>query len=172
MAQPADCEQGRRLFASIRDDANHWSRHARSRNAVRLERTRVAMKEHQPLLAGHRDVAYSPPFAPQAPLQLQTRLSHRYRRKPCIPMHLPVYAICNDSENVECSDGIGPTDLASRTTGRIPFDATVHWWPGFETPVVRLMFALASRHHLRVVSAGNPSAGYGGRCVGALRPPV
>ena len=32
------------LFASIIDDAQHWSRHARSHNAAWLERTKVALK--------------------------------------------------------------------------------------------------------------------------------
>ena len=42
--QPADQEQARSLFDSILEDAKHWSRHARSHNAVWLERTKVAMK--------------------------------------------------------------------------------------------------------------------------------
>jgi hypothetical protein len=42
--QPDDREQARSLFASIIDDAQHWSRHARSHNAAWLERTRAALK--------------------------------------------------------------------------------------------------------------------------------
>lgn len=42
--QPADREQARSLFASIIDDAKHWSRFARSHNAAWLERTKVALK--------------------------------------------------------------------------------------------------------------------------------
>lgn len=42
--QPDDREQARSLFASIIDDAQHWSRHAWSRNATWLERTKVALK--------------------------------------------------------------------------------------------------------------------------------
>lgn len=42
--QPADREPARSLFASIIDDAKHWSRFARSHNAAWLERTKVAMK--------------------------------------------------------------------------------------------------------------------------------
>ena len=42
--QPDDREQARSLFASIIDDAQHWSRHARSHNAAWLERTKVALK--------------------------------------------------------------------------------------------------------------------------------
>lgn len=37
-------EQARSLFASIIDDAQHWSRHARSHNATWLERAKVALK--------------------------------------------------------------------------------------------------------------------------------
>lgn len=46
MAQPQadDREQARSLFASIIDDAQHWSRHARSHNAAWLERTKAALK--------------------------------------------------------------------------------------------------------------------------------
>lgn len=32
------------LFASIIDDAQHWSRHARSHNAAWLERTKAALR--------------------------------------------------------------------------------------------------------------------------------
>lgn len=42
--KPADREQARSLFASIIDDAQHWSRHARSHNAAWLERTKAALK--------------------------------------------------------------------------------------------------------------------------------
>ena len=42
--QPDDREQARSLFASIIDDAQHWSRHARSHNAAWLERTKVALQ--------------------------------------------------------------------------------------------------------------------------------
>ena len=42
--QPDDREQARSLFASIIDDAQHWSRHARSHNAVWLDRTKAALK--------------------------------------------------------------------------------------------------------------------------------
>ncbi len=42
--QPDDREQARSLFASIIDDAQHWSRHARSHNATWLERTKAALK--------------------------------------------------------------------------------------------------------------------------------
>ncbi|CAM0118360.1 hypothetical protein SMG44B_10065 [Stenotrophomonas maltophilia] len=42
-SQPDDREQARSLFASIIDDARHWSRHARSHNAAWLERTKVAL---------------------------------------------------------------------------------------------------------------------------------
>ena len=42
--QPDDREQARSLFASIIDDAQHWSRHARSHNAAWLERTKAALK--------------------------------------------------------------------------------------------------------------------------------
>lgn len=42
--QPADREKARSLFASITDDARHWSRHARSHNAAWLERSKAAMK--------------------------------------------------------------------------------------------------------------------------------
>ena len=41
---------------------------------------------------------------------------------------------------------------------------------GLRTPELMLMYALASRRHLSVAPAGNPSAGYGGRCVGAFGP--
>lgn len=41
---------------------------------------------------------------------------------------------------------------------------------GLRTPELMLMYALASRRHLSVAPAGNPSAGYGGRCVGAFAP--
>lgn len=43
---------------------------------------------------------------------------------------------------------------------------------GLRTPELMLMYALASRRHLSVAPAGNPSAGYGGRGVGVLYPPV
>lgn len=46
------------------------------------------------------------------------------------------HAVCNDSENVDKDDGIGPNALASRLTGRIPSHATENGWSGFETPVV------------------------------------
>nr|WP_286075875.1 hypothetical protein [Stenotrophomonas sp. 59] len=42
--QPDGREQARTLFASIIDDAQHWSRHARSHNAAWLERTKAASK--------------------------------------------------------------------------------------------------------------------------------
>ncbi|GMR25908.1 hypothetical protein STENOSP10_01270 [Stenotrophomonas sepilia] len=32
------------MFASIIDDVQHWSRHARSHNAAWLERTKAALK--------------------------------------------------------------------------------------------------------------------------------
>ncbi len=41
--QPDDREQARILFASIIDDAQHWSA-PRSHNATWLERTKVALK--------------------------------------------------------------------------------------------------------------------------------
>ena len=44
--QPDDREQARSLFASIIDDAQHWSRHARSHNAAWLERTKAALKSY------------------------------------------------------------------------------------------------------------------------------
>lgn len=49
LAQPdaADREKSRSLFASVLEDARHWSRHARSHNAVWLERSNAAMKELQ-----------------------------------------------------------------------------------------------------------------------------
>lgn len=48
MAQPQSAYrgQGRTLFDSIIDDAQHWSRHARSHNAASLERTKAALKGH------------------------------------------------------------------------------------------------------------------------------
>ena len=47
LAQPdaADREKSRSLFASVLDDARHWSRHARSHNAPWLERAKARMKE-------------------------------------------------------------------------------------------------------------------------------
>jgi hypothetical protein len=42
--QPDDHEKARTSFTSIIDDAQHWSRHARSHNAAWLERTKVALK--------------------------------------------------------------------------------------------------------------------------------
>jgi hypothetical protein len=48
----------------------------------------------------------------------------RHRQQPCGARLQARCAICNDSENVECGDGIGLTALASRTAGRIPLRAT------------------------------------------------
>ncbi len=47
LSQPdaADIEKSRSLFASILDDAQHWSRHARSHNAPWLDRTKAKMRE-------------------------------------------------------------------------------------------------------------------------------
>lgn len=53
---------------------------ARSHTSLRIEQTRVAMQGRWHPLAGHRGVASALPLAPQAPLQLQTRLSHQCRR--------------------------------------------------------------------------------------------
>ncbi|WP_248150353.1 tetratricopeptide repeat protein [Stenotrophomonas indicatrix] len=66
MAQPqlADREQARSLFASIIDDAQHWSRHARSHNAAWLERTKVALKGYWRLTASCNPVASAPLMAP------------------------------------------------------------------------------------------------------------
>ncbi|AWH53532.1 hypothetical protein C1924_10240 [Stenotrophomonas sp. ESTM1D_MKCIP4_1] len=47
LAQPgaADREKSRSVFASILDDAQHWSRHTRSHNAPWLDRSKAKLKE-------------------------------------------------------------------------------------------------------------------------------
>jgi len=80
--------------------------------------------------------------------------------------------LCDNAASVTGFDRFSLNPLASRATGCIPCHAAENRWSGLEIPVVRLMFTLASRHHHRVVPAGNPSAGYGGRCVEALCLPV
>jgi len=118
------------------------------------------------------------PFVASAPLPVR---ACRYRHEicgpigtagsPCSPSLQRPSPPYNDSENVENGDGIALTVLAARTTGRIPCHATENGWPGFETPIVWMLFCACQPAPPCAVPAGNPSAGYGGRCVEALRLP-
>ena len=119
---------------------------ARNQDAEWLERTKAALKGCWCWGVLDKPVATASLTTSPGKCRHSSCVHHRHRRQPCSATLQLHCAICNDSEIVESGDVIGPTALASRIGPRIPCPATVHRWSGFETPVVWMLLALASRH--------------------------
>ena len=80
--------------------------------------------------------------------------------------------LCDNAKSVSGFGGIDPNPLAFRTTAGNRYCATVHRWSGLESPFCWEVVCACQPASPCVVPAGNPSAGYGGRGVGVLYPPV